>query len=367
MPDAGEDEEVEFVILNKRDSLVYQIPPASSSSGHKADDWKKCIWRGRCRIVGKGKDMSIKMLDSSSGTLFAQCHIPNGDYSKYVERVTDSSRYFVLKITNGDRHAFIGLGFEDRNDSFDFNVALNDFKETMNRDNEANAPAKIAGPSKDLSLKEGQKISLNLKNLVPGAKKREPASQSPGAGGISMLAPPPPSGQPRRQPAGAGYAAPQPSAAPFPASAAHVAAAPKANTDDLFADFGDDDFQSAGFADFQSAPVASSAPAVVAAPSTDFAAAFSGLAFDAAPAAAPAAALTGISFDAAPVAAPAAAAVSAPAVAAPVQKAEDFDPFTAAFGNAAAALPTSATAKAAVTPGQRPGQKDPFDAFDIFK
>ena len=28
------------------------------------------------------------------------------------------------------RHAFIGLGFEDRNDAFDFNCTLSDFKST---------------------------------------------------------------------------------------------------------------------------------------------------------------------------------------------------------------------------------------------
>ena len=44
-------------------------------------------------------------------------------------QVRDSSRYFVLKITSPDgRHAFIGLAFNDRNHSFDFNVALQEFE-----------------------------------------------------------------------------------------------------------------------------------------------------------------------------------------------------------------------------------------------
>lgn len=42
-----------------------------------------------------------------------------------VESVTDSSRYFVLKISDGSgRTAFIGIGFADRGDAFDFNVTL---------------------------------------------------------------------------------------------------------------------------------------------------------------------------------------------------------------------------------------------------
>merc|ERR550532_993720 len=115
------------------------------------------------------------MLDASSGALFAQCAIPGGEYDKYVEKVIDSSRYFVLKITNGARHAFIGLGWEDRNDAFDFNVTLNDFKSTFV--DKVDVPPPDLGPAKDLSLKEGQKITVNLKGLE-GRRRRDE-----GAGG----------------------------------------------------------------------------------------------------------------------------------------------------------------------------------------
>jgi len=166
-----EDDELEYTLLNKRDVLVYQIPPASSASGHKADDWKRCIWRGRCRIVGKGTDLAIKMIESSTGQLFAQCVIPNGDIDKYVERVVDSSRYFVLKISKGNQHRFIGLGFEDRNDAFDFNCTISDFKSTwVDRDKEISEMTDKE-PCKDLSLKDGQKITINLKG-VTGSRKR---------------------------------------------------------------------------------------------------------------------------------------------------------------------------------------------------
>ena len=44
-----------------------------------------------------------------------------------VEAVTDSSRYFVLKIVaDNGRSAHIGMGFSDRADSFDMNVTLQD-------------------------------------------------------------------------------------------------------------------------------------------------------------------------------------------------------------------------------------------------
>mmetsp|Transcript_3374 Transcript_3374/g.6828 ORF Transcript_3374/g.6828 Transcript_3374/m.6828 type:complete len:365 (+) Transcript_3374:47-1141(+) len=252
-----DDDEVEYTLLNKREVLVYQIPPASSSAGHKADDWKKCIWRGRCRIAGKGRDLMIKMIDANSGQLFAQCTIPNGQYENYVERAIDSSRYFVLKITNGQRHAFIGLGFEERNDAFDFNCTLSDFKSTwIDRESQAEELPASQEPSKDLSLKDGQKITISLKGME-GRTRRQESTEAAGAaaGGFTgILAPPPPSsGQSRRQQPNTQQPVPQqpagvPAAPPVgqPVGQQHVAAAPAAPQEDFFSDFAD--FQSAGSA-----------------------------------------------------------------------------------------------------------------------
>jgi hypothetical protein len=54
-----------------------------------------------------------------------------------VETILDSSQYFVLRIEDGrGKHAFVGLGFAERNEAFDFNVALLDHEKHVRREQE---------------------------------------------------------------------------------------------------------------------------------------------------------------------------------------------------------------------------------------
>jgi hypothetical protein len=78
--------------------------------------------------------------------------------------VLDSGRYFVLKITNAQgRHAFIGIAFNERNDSFDFNVALSEFKSQVQREDQASKNVDVpVAAMKDMSLKEGEKIKIKI-------------------------------------------------------------------------------------------------------------------------------------------------------------------------------------------------------------
>lgn len=242
----GDEEEVlEYTLLNKRDAKVYKIPPAAGASGHKAGDWAEAVWRGNVRIIGKGKDLTIKLLHNDTGNLFAQCVIPNGDHEKFVEKVIDSSRYWVLKIMNGSRHAFIGFGFSERNDAFDFSCCLQDFKSTfVDRDKEV---AQVAEPLKDLSLKEGEKITVKIPGAA-GARRRPPSTADGGGGGgpIGILAPPPPGSGGGL---GVGIAPPPAPGAAVGGAAGGAAAAPAAPAAAPADDFADFD----SFADFQSA------------------------------------------------------------------------------------------------------------------
>lgn len=68
------------------------------------------------------------LLQPLQGELFAQC--PYDKTGKSVEAVLDSSRYFVLKVVDvkTGKHAYLGMGFQDRGEAFDFQVALQDWQ-----------------------------------------------------------------------------------------------------------------------------------------------------------------------------------------------------------------------------------------------
>ena len=165
--------------------FVYQIPPRASNkgaslrrhvgqlsgAGHVAAQWnlEKPVWRGRMRITSKGvcalsaawssRYGRSQGLDRPAGQQHrrAVCRLPRrrvprargreGAHTTHCVgltdgvQVTDSSRYFVLRLVHESgacpprrcithhhtgKHAFIGMGFTDRGDAFDFTVALQD-------------------------------------------------------------------------------------------------------------------------------------------------------------------------------------------------------------------------------------------------
>ncbi|XP_065326361.1 adaptin ear-binding coat-associated protein 1 [Pelmatolapia mariae] len=182
--------EYESILCVKPDVNVYRIPPRASNRAYRAADWKLDApdWSGRMRITAKGKAAYVKLEDKISGELFAQA--PVKEYPGIaVETVSDSSRYFVLRIQDDNgRSAFIGVGFGDRGDAFDFNVALQDHFKWVKQETELSKNAQLgdSGPKLDLGFKEGQTITLNIGQ---GKKRDKPRPQ--GSGGFGLLPPPP--------------------------------------------------------------------------------------------------------------------------------------------------------------------------------
>ena len=96
------------------------------------------------------------------GHLYAKAPISTINSADF-ESVVDSSRYFVVRLRNDNgQTAFVGIGFTDRSDSFDLNVAIQDhFKllkksETLSNDEETNEQ------KLDLRFKEGETITVNF-------------------------------------------------------------------------------------------------------------------------------------------------------------------------------------------------------------
>ncbi|XP_020024434.1 adaptin ear-binding coat-associated protein 2 [Castor canadensis] len=186
----------ESVLCVKPEVHVYRIPPRATNRGYRASEWQldQPSWSGRLRITAKGQVAYIKLEDRTSGELFAQAPVDQFPGSA-VESVTDSSRYFVIRIEDGNgRRAFIGIGFADRGDAFDFNVALQDHFKWVKQQCEFAKQAQNPdeGPKLDLGFKEGQTIKINIANM----KKKEGAAGTPRArpastGGLSLLPPPP--------------------------------------------------------------------------------------------------------------------------------------------------------------------------------
>ncbi|XP_043971781.1 adaptin ear-binding coat-associated protein 1-like isoform X1 [Gambusia affinis] len=180
----------ESILCVKPEVNVYRIPPRASNRAVRAADWKLDApdWTGRMRVTARGKVAFVKLEDKVSGELFAQA--PVEEYPGIaVETVSDSSRYFVLRIQDDNgRSAFIGIGFGDRGDSFDFNVALQDHFKWVKQENEFKKQAQTpdSTPKLDLGFKEGQTITLNI-----GQSKKKDRSRPQSSGGLGFLPPPP--------------------------------------------------------------------------------------------------------------------------------------------------------------------------------
>ncbi|KAJ3488977.1 hypothetical protein NLI96_g2459 [Meripilus lineatus] len=209
------DDEIESILYIGREVSVYKIPPLKANEGHRAQEWGDLgqpLWKGRIRIIERSKGVAMQFEDATTGELFAKA-----DYDPAkpcVEAVLDSSRYFVVRVEDAGRKAYIGMGFLERSDSFDFNVALQDYtkrwKARMNPPTAEEAkpsPHIPAGPKKDYTLKDGQTFSISIPgrasnqnntkaatpsvDLLGGGGSGNSTSFGSGGGGVPLLPPPP--------------------------------------------------------------------------------------------------------------------------------------------------------------------------------
>lgn len=152
---------VESIIYINPKVYIYQIPPLKNIAGYKASEWDvdKPLWQGKLTVIEIENDQhemecQLRLQDVSTGELFAIA--PYKYDGKGVMSVLDSSRFFTIRVVNGTMTAVLGLGFADRNQAFEFNVALQDFRK------HSNFSERLPNVTRDFSLKEGQKIHINV-------------------------------------------------------------------------------------------------------------------------------------------------------------------------------------------------------------
>mmetsp|Transcript_5063 Transcript_5063/g.13136 ORF Transcript_5063/g.13136 Transcript_5063/m.13136 type:complete len:265 (+) Transcript_5063:96-890(+) len=204
---------IELTAVTIRDVKMYQIPPRTSNKGYRADSWglDKPAWVGILRVVSKGSECFIRLIDKNSGDLFVQAPV-DAFPGVAVESCIDSSRYFVIRALDdaSGQHAFVGIGFNERTEAFDFNVALGDHFKHEAQSKEAAAAADEPYVSKHATGGLTGPIKINLKSK--STKKEKPDD-----GGFAGLEAPP------------GLWGPSHSAAPAPAAAANPFAAAPTN------------------------------------------------------------------------------------------------------------------------------------------
>jgi hypothetical protein len=189
-----DDDEAERTLLIVREVSVYKPPPRPGVAGYRCQDWPKesFIFSGRLRVRAAGALCVVLLEAPTTGALFAQCPVSNERPELSVEPVTDSSRYFVVRADDGNgRHAYLGVGFKERTDAFDFNVAIQDHVRGA-RGEAAVAEALEAPPSGvDYALKAGQTITIALRAGGGGSGARPREAAAVGDGGLGALQPPP--------------------------------------------------------------------------------------------------------------------------------------------------------------------------------
>jgi len=199
-PAADDDE---YVQLQINEAFIYKCAPRGSSAGHKASEWTEQVAVVRVVVATRGRDVLIRLYRAAGegeGKLFAVCPIRRGG-PPGIEPVTDSSRYFCLRLENDKgQSAFVGLGFNKREDAFDLKSSIADAQkqaEAEERGGVSAADLGISALGDDFSLKQGQSLSIKIGGGGGGAggagggaaaAKPRPAAAA-GAGAVRLRAP----------------------------------------------------------------------------------------------------------------------------------------------------------------------------------
>ncbi|KAG8477183.1 hypothetical protein CXB51_030962 [Gossypium anomalum] len=252
-------EALEIVLFQVSECYVYLIPPRKTAASYRADEWNvnKWAWEGTLKVISKGEECIIRLEDKNTGELYARAFLRDEEPHP-VESVIDSnilffglrrilhpkerrnSFYVILALLDvvfelrlhrlvlcispcgcvikpdaatvfklyiyyfrshaGGRlrHAFIGIGFRERTEAYDFQAALHDHMKYLNKKKTAEEMEQQfqKSSSVDYSLKEGETIkggsTLKSKAAELGIDKLSLADKGNQKEPILSIKPPPP-------------------------------------------------------------------------------------------------------------------------------------------------------------------------------
>ena len=196
------DEVIERIRLKIPNAHVFKLPPKPTAGGWRGAEWHDKVWQGTLKVVERGDETAVLLGDSNEErNIFAVCPIlhninqpqtgvggggdnnsnsnttlgaqpPQWNANNGIDRCIDSSRYFVLRIQNAQgRTLYIGLAFNERNDAFDFNTALEDSRREKYMEKQAELGIigsmllkQVQGDGDGYKMKEGEKIRVSIPN-----------------------------------------------------------------------------------------------------------------------------------------------------------------------------------------------------------
>lgn len=110
---------------------VFRLPPTGYLSSALWEGGH--IWTGKVRVVRKYSEAgtslpthSIHLLEIEGDVTFAVCPLKDEAHNSAgtFQVANDSSRCFVLRVEQGDQHAYLGINFEEKADAFRFCTAV---------------------------------------------------------------------------------------------------------------------------------------------------------------------------------------------------------------------------------------------------
>jgi hypothetical protein len=179
---------------------VYRVPPLTTVSGYRANDWNLATPLQTCGFQVERRDNDLYLLFtvenhtklfalskvrtghsgiSDSGSGGSGSESTNTEQRSSIESVVDSSRYFVTKIQDPQtgKEAMLGFGFRDREVAIDLMGNLQQFQRSIQREIDAKNMKVTEIPP----LQPGHKMHISLPPSIVAKRQQQQQQADAGA------------------------------------------------------------------------------------------------------------------------------------------------------------------------------------------